>query len=155
MRKLSLLLIVLFCFNFLPNRAAAQPKNPLGFGVVLGQPIGGTVKYWNSQTSALNFYLSGDSYWGSVRMGVDYDIHFKYDLIPDTFFWFYLAPGGTVAIGDNFFALGGRGLIGANLMLTSAPFEFYLELGPALWILPDVNLGFDGGIGVRFYPGAF
>ena len=65
-------LAIIFLFVGFVNLSANGPAGKdLGFGIMLGDPLGGTLKYWTSGSNALNFSV-GSSYFGKPRIGGDY-----------------------------------------------------------------------------------
>ena len=69
------LIVLFFSLSEILSAQSPEGKN-FGFGIVLGDPTGGTAKFWTSRQNA--FVLSlGKSYFGSPRVGVDYLWHFN------------------------------------------------------------------------------
>ena len=162
MRKL---LVSLFLITGFISASAAGPSGKdLGFGIMLGDPLGGTLKYWSSGSNAFNFSV-GSSYFGSPRVGADYLWHYE----PFHFeqFKLYAGPGIVLGIGskdekdksDKFYDLKEseagialRGIIGLAVIPKTIPFELFIEMGPLVGVAPEVGSAFDFGIGFRFYP---
>ena len=69
-----LLLLIILCFNT-DLRAQGPGGKSFGFGLILGEPLGGTVKIWTSPENALVGDI-GASDFGSPRLQVDYLWHF-------------------------------------------------------------------------------
>jgi hypothetical protein len=147
-----------------PIKAQYSPggKN-FGFGIILGDPTGGTAKLWLNRENALAFSL-GTSFFGNPRIGVDYLWHFnafKTDIVN-----LYAGPGGAIGIGEgngfwykgrfvrtkNEVGLGGRGVFGLNVIPRRTPLEIFIELGVLIGFVPDFGSAADAAIGVRFYP---
>ena len=59
------------------NAQYAPQGKQFGFGIILGDPTGGTAKLWTTGDNALAFHL-GASYFGSPRIGVDYLWHLMF-----------------------------------------------------------------------------
>jgi len=148
-----------------------HPQTPLGrktgFGIVLGEPTGLTIKTaWSKQTD-LSASL-GSSYFGALRIGVDWTWNF--DAFHDPTVHLYIGPGIALGIGggsgilyrsvkgDYYYrasgetGLGIRGVIGTSGMFKDEPFEFFMELGPMIGLVPAIGSSFDLALGVRFYP---
>ena len=156
---------IMFLLIVLSGQVNAQSpggKN-FGFGIILGDPTGGTAKLWLNRENALAFSL-GASYFGSPRIGVDYLWHFyafDSDIVN-----LYAGPGGVIGIGEghgfwhkgkfirtgNEVGLGGRGIFGLNVVPHRTPLEIFLELGVIIGFAPDFGSAADAAVGVRFYP---
>jgi len=168
MKKVVLMFLAfLFIASGSTNANGPGGKN-WGFGIVLGDPTGLTVKYWTNRENAFNFYI-GDSYFGSPRIGTDYTWHF--DVFKSNVVELYAGPGAVIGFGkgkkfwykdydgDKFYArsdsdlgIAIRGMVGVNVIPERTPIEIYLELGPLVGIIPEFGSTFEGAIGIRFYP---
>jgi len=145
-------------------RAQYAPENKkFGFGIILGDPTGGTAKLWLNRENALTFSL-GSSFFGSPRIGVDYLWHF--DAFETDIVNLYAGPGGIIGFGEgdgfwykkrfvrtgNGIGLAGRGIFGIDVVPRRTPLEIFFELGVLLAIVPDFGSAVDAAIGIRFYP---
>lgn len=166
MRKLIFLILILI--GTVSNNSFAQSpgtKN-FGFGIILGDPTGVTLKYWTQRDNALVFDV-GASYFGSPRISVDYLWHFN--AFQSNIAKLYAGFGGVLGIGegrgfyytehhgfyfrsDNSVGLGVRGVFGLNVIPRSTPLEFFLEVGLLVGLSPDFGSAGDVAIGMRFYP---
>jgi hypothetical protein len=137
-----------------------------GFGIVLGEPTGLTLKWYVERDKALVFDL-GASYFGSPRISADYIWHFdafRSDVaklyagpglvlgIGESRGFWYKEKGNVFVRGDNEIGIGARGIFGVNFIPRETPLEFFLELGVLLALAPDFGSGVDAAIGMRFYP---
>jgi hypothetical protein len=163
---IGLLIVFSLPFNF---KSFAQPpqNRDFGFGLILGDPTGGTIKYWTSRENAIDAYIGG-SYFGSVRIGADYLWHFN--AFNSSVVNLYAGPGITLGFGSGSYFLykkdkgkfynrdeggtgiGIRGVIGINIIPKKTPIEIFVELGPMIGIIPDFGTALDAAIGIRFYP---
>lgn len=148
-----------------PSLAQAQgPEGrSFGFGIILGTPLGATVKLWTASDQAFVGDI-GASYFGPLRVQADYIWHF--DVFHSYIVKMYAGPGLALAFGhtdDNeffdddepgstHFGVGGRVIVGLNIIPRRTPVEIFAELGPMIAFVPTVGVGLDGGIGIRFYP---
>lgn len=166
MRKVIIFLMTVFIVLSAEVKAQGS-RGDFGFGIVLGEPTGGTVKYWFSGETALVASIGG-SYFGAPRIGVDYLWHF--DAFESQIIRLYAAPGLALGFGrgngfwykekgDAFYyrsgselGLGIRGVFGLNVIPRRAPLEFFLEVGALIGMAPDFGSAIDLGIGLRFYP---
>lgn len=163
--------VLLILATLLACPDAAQAQSPegkeFGFGLILGEPSGGTVKLWLNQENALTANI-GASYFGSPRIGVDYLWHF--DAFNSSIVNLYAGPGAVLGIGSGkgfwyrdkdgkFYGresgetgIAVRAMLGINIVPRNTPLEIFVELGPLVGITPDFGSAFDAAIGIRFYP---
>lgn len=163
-RKMFLAAVVLIFITAASVTEAQSPQGKrFGFGIVLGEPTGGTAKYWLGSENALTFSI-GASYFGSPRLGVDYLWHinaFDSDIVN-----MYAGPGGIIGFGRGSglwsssslrrsggeAGLAGRGVFGLNVVPRYTPLEVFLEIGVLLGLAPNFGSTAEGALGVRFYP---
>ena len=145
-----------------------------GFGLILGEPTGGTIKYWLNSENALVGDI-GYSYFGAPRIDIDYLWHFH--AFKSNIVKLYAAFGGAVGFGNGYYGVfykhnhyneedhpfyyrgygtsdigfGIRAMFGLNIIPKRTPLEFFLEVGPLIGISPFVA-AMDAAVGVRFYP---
>jgi hypothetical protein len=154
-------LIALMCIGV--GIASAQ-RGATGFGIILGDPTGLTLKHWVSRDQAIAASLGG-SYFGAPRIGVDYLWHFN--AFRSNTVILYGDVGAVIGLGKGVrwwgdrgykyydrdqTRLGVRGMFGVNVLPRGTPLEFFLELGPLLGIAPGFGTAIDVGLGMRFYP---
>ncbi|MDA3844730.1 MAG: hypothetical protein PF588_10230 [Candidatus Kapabacteria bacterium] len=162
------LLALVFIFLCVSAGSAKGPKGKdFGFGLILGDPSGGTIKYWTNNENAFDFYI-GSSYFGNIRIGGDYLWHF--DAFNSRAVKMYAGLGLAVGIGngqglwykedkhkfyyweDDELGFGARGIFGINFIPRNTPLEIFFELGPMMGISPNYGVNMDAAIGIRFYP---
>ncbi len=148
--------------------SAQGPRNKdFGFGIILGEPTGGTVKFWLNRENAITASI-GASYFGSPRIGGDYLWHFN--AFNSSVVKLYAGPGVALGFGEGkgfwykegknkFFVREGsdlgfafRGIFGVNIVPNNTPLEIFFELGPLVGVSPAFGSAFDAAVGVRFYP---
>lgn len=164
MRKIAAVSFVLILFSFNNIFAQSPQGKDFGFGIILGDPTGGTVKFWTKNNNAFVIDL-GASYFGSPRINVDYLWHF--DAFESRIAKLYAGPGGVIGFGeghglyyknklvrkdDDRFGIGGRGIFGVNVIPINEPLEFFFEFGVLIALAPDFDSFVDVGLGMRFYP---
>jgi hypothetical protein len=154
----------------LANSASAQgPEGRnFGFGLVLGDPTGGTIKYWTASAQALVASIGGD-YFGSTRLDIDY--HWHFNAFRSSVVKLYAGPGIAFGFGsgrsflwykkgheyyfirdDGSTGIGARILLGLNIIPRNTPIELYLEAGPLIGLSPAFGTSMDVAVGIRFYP---
>jgi len=153
--------LLLMCF--VAGIASAQ-RGATGFGIILGDPTGLTLKHWVSRDQAITASLGG-SYFGAPRIGVDYLWHFN--AFRSSVVLLYGDVGVAVGLGKGVrwwgdrgykyydrdeTRLGVRGMFGVSVLPRGVPLEFFLEFGPLIGIAPGFGSAIDVGLGMRFYP---
>lgn len=142
--------------NSVPPGSAINEKDSLGVGAMLGEPIGGTMKYWLSDKMAVDGgvgYSFEDE--GGCQLHADVLFH-KFDLIrADTRdLPVYIGVGGRVKFvdnGDNHAGI--RMPLGVSYLMRQQRLEFYAEIAPILDVAPSTTLEWNGGVGIRYYFG--
>ncbi len=163
-RILIIFIFTISATSFMNTFAQNSPYGrKVGFGIILGEPIGLTAKVWTHNTNAFVFDL-GNSYFGDLRVNVDYLWHF--DAFRSKVAYLYAGPGGVVGFGEgNEFwykgkyhrtksnaGFGVRGVFGLNVVPERTPLEMFFEIGVLVGLAPDVGSSVDGALGIRFYP---
>lgn len=162
-------LLFLFLFATIkPAMGQGPGGRDFGFGIVLGEPLGATVKLWTAPDQALVGSIGG-SYFGSPRIGSDYIWHF--DAFHSSIVKMYAGPGLAIGFGDGVYygyykkhgdyffvrepgttGIAMRVVVGINVIPRRTPIELFLEAGPLIGISPSFGGAFDLGLGIRFYP---
>jgi hypothetical protein len=127
----------------------------LGAGIILGEPVGASLKYWFNDTLAID----GAAGWSSHEHTDGYvhsDILWhNFDLIPVSRgrLPLYFGVGGLVRFrDDNRDNQGGiRVPVGLSYMFDNAPVDVFAEIGPALDVTPHTKGEVTGGIGIRYW----
>ena len=147
-RKIGFAIIIVFLLAGIePANAQYSPEGKqFGFGIILGDPTGGTAKLWLNRENALAFHIGASSF-GDPRIGVDYLWHF--DAFNSDIANFYAGPGGAIGMDDG---IGGRAMFGINIVPRRTPLEIFAELGVLIAFAPDYSSDPDAAVGVRFYP---
>ncbi len=137
-----------------------------GFGLVLGEPLGLTLKFWTNPGNAFVADI-GSSWYGQPRLDVDYLWH--ENLFRSQVVKFTAGPGLVLGFGgygkgwwyrhdwDNKYsyssvAIGVRGMFGINVVPRNMPLEFFLGLGPMFSVSPGFYTVVDFNCGLRYYP---
>jgi hypothetical protein len=162
-------LIVLFSGISSSSFAQGQGGRDFGFGLILGDPTGGTVKFWLNKENAIVGDIGAD-YFGAPRIDIDYLWHFY--SFRSTVTSIYAGIGGVVGVGQGYYALwyrddhnrfyyrgvdgqtgfGARAIFGLNILPRRTPLEFFVEIGPLIGISPAFGVALDFAAGIRFYP---
>jgi len=142
-----------------------------GLGVAFGSPTSLVAKYFVGRANALDFGLGFWSYgWGCRRRGDAprvCDNYGAFDLVTVNvdYLWqdgivagtgasldWHIGGGGRVWVGDGTFAAAARMPVGLDLTFRRPSFlEVFLELAPAVYVVPGLYLDIEAMLGVRFY----
>ena len=133
-----------------PVRAQGELKD-VGVGVIVGDPIGGTVKVWLDERVAFDL---GIGYSGDTVMWGDVLVH-AWNILPkpqEGKLGLYLGAGPRLETRrDAEFAI--RTIAGVAWRLDKQPVELFAEAGPLFRMTPRGGVGADAGIGLRMYLG--
>jgi hypothetical protein len=152
-----------------PSIVLAQPRvRGFGFGLILGEPTGITIKGALGTQNAWDGAV-GSSFFGNLRLHGDY--LWNVDAFSSSKAGLYFGLGAAIGFGrgkgvlvrgekdqwyyytdENAVALGLRGVAGINAMPFSAPVELFGELAPIIGLSPATGVGYDLAIGIRYYP---
>jgi hypothetical protein len=165
MRKIFLAAASLLILTTSQTLFAQAPQGKdWGFGIMVGDPAGITVKYWTKSENAFVFDLAS-SYFGSPRFSADYLWHF--DAFHSRIAKLYAGPGAALGFGkghsfyysddgtlvrDNNAGLGVRGVFGVSIVPRDTPLDIFFEVGLLIGIAPDFGSAVDASLGIRFYP---
>lgn len=152
MKSKKILIGILFFLLVSSYSFARERKNRnFGLGVVIGAPTGFTGKLWYNKTNAMQVNLAW-AFSSDFQMNVDYLWHrdgiFK---VPEGRMPLYFGPGLRAQFGRYGTTLGISGVIGFEYIFQKEPFEIFLELSPAVLIVPATTAVLDGGFGFRYY----
>lgn len=128
-----------------------QSVKKVGIGIVLGSPAGLNAKFWLSHEDAFEI-TAGWGYqnlwaeanylrhnWGVFAESVDLAIPLYYGL------------GVFAGGGPNSLGFGPEATVGLDFIFKNAPFDIFIEAGPAILLTPYTGVFFHGGLGARFY----
>jgi hypothetical protein len=131
-----------------------RPDSGLGAGVMLGEPTGVSLKYWLSETSAIDGVIG----W-SFSDRDDFQVHSDYlyhlfDVIPIESGRLPLYFGGGLRYKlrdgrDDLFGI--RAVAGLSYHFDDLPIDIFFEAGPILDVAPDVDVRYTVGIGARYW----
>lgn len=142
-----------------------------GLGVAFGSPTSIVAKYFVGGGNAFDFGLGFWNYGWRRCYGprddrfCDYDDGFDVLSLNADYLWqdsivrgaaanldWHIGAGGRVWLGDGGFAAAARMPVGLDLTFRKPSFlEVFLEIAPALYIVPGLNLDLEAFLGVRFY----
>ena len=160
--KFLVIAILALTFSATEGKAQGPGGRTFGFGLVLFDPLGATVKVWTNPVNAFVFDI-GASDFGPTRLDADYLWHF--DAFHSRVVKMYAGPGLALAFGSGNGIYGGREfyngengvgiairvMFGLNFIPERTPLEIFFEMGPLIGLSPS-GVGFDVAAGIRFYP---
>ncbi|MBI3548199.1 MAG: hypothetical protein HY078_04005 [Elusimicrobia bacterium] len=133
--------------------AAAQTSGQLGAGVIIGEPIGPTIKYWLDDTRAID---AGVGFGGSNAVFFTDVLFHAWDVAPQPSrgrLGAYVGLGPRIEARDDDALFGLRTIAGGDYRVQGRPIELFFEAGPVFQLTPSHRVDVDGGLGVRFYFG--
>jgi len=147
MKKLVLTYLALL---MLTNPLMAAGQKGLGLGIILGSPTGISGKYWLDKIHAIDAALG---FSGDFVFHADYLWH-GWKAFPQPKqgkLSAYFGIGGRFEEKKKDDEFGIRFVAGGGYWFEKHPVEVFLELVPVFKVSPDTGLGFNGGIGIRYY----
>lgn len=146
---------------FLGGNLYASAKS-FGIGVILGEPTGLSAKLFLLDNSAIDFAAAWSfSHNTSMQIHIDYLWHYFNLIRPlhtSTKFplYFGIGPRFSFHYNDNKSHhndehLGIRFPVGLSALFQKVPIELFLEVAPILDVIPDTDVEFNGGLGIRYY----
>jgi hypothetical protein len=129
-------------------------KGRFGTGLILGEPTGVSLKYFLSDTIAID----GAAGW-SFRDETDLSLHsdilwHKFDLVSldKGQLPFYIGVGARVKFRENAEdEIGIRVPIGVSYIFDDLPLDVFFEVAPIVNFTPSTQGGFTTGIGARWW----
>ncbi len=149
MAKFIILLIIVFQCFALGVEPAGQG---FGIGVIVGEPTGISFKNWLTTNTAVD----GGAAWSfegkdAFHLHADYLFHNdKLTEVEKGKLLFYYGLGARLKLQDKS-RLGVRIPLGVDYLLQETPLDFFLEIVPIMDLVPDTELEFNGGFGVRLF----
>jgi len=165
--KLFLIAVILLLNTVSILKAQDTARKNIGIGLMIGDPIGITMKYSLGNGKALDISF-GPDYFGSPRLQIDKVKTF--DPFLSTAVKTYAGGGLAIAFAkgttdmfysrepgnewftskeDHGFQLGARAIFGLNFRPQRLPLELFIESGPLLGLTRMLDIDFDGAVGVR------
>ncbi len=154
-KLLSFIIVFIGLAYMMPANVQAQANGNggnLGFGVILGEPTGLSIKSWNNERSAFDvgaaWSFSGSN--DALHLQADYLLHNWFNNIEGGPLAFYYGIGARALLGDHS-TIGVRIPIGLNYVIPNSKLDLFLEAAPILDLAPDTDFAGNGGLGIRYY----
>jgi hypothetical protein len=151
-----------------PSTCAMAQSSGFGAGLILGEPTGISLKGWISEDRAIDGAVAWSLHSGSyISLHADYLFH-NMDLIKINKgrLPLYYGPGLRLRswTGDRYWDRGGwhhydggraglgiRFPVGLDYLPEKTPVDVFLEIVPALDLVPETDFDITGAIGVRYW----
>lgn len=148
--------ILLPCIFVLMFATIASAANNIGAGFILGDPSGLTAKIFMGKSDAIDIGIGEAA--DDLYIYADYLRHFL-GVFPINELVFYLGVGAGFHDWEKDRKndheeenrIDVRIPVGLEYTFTKVPVGIFIELVPALRIIPDVDFDIRGGLGARYY----
>ena len=153
--KYSTLITLIFIAQY-PSKAQdtllIAPTPRFEIGVLLGEPIGISAKFWHGTITATDAAAA----WSFTEDGL-FEFHVDFLIHPLNLrllgaggnFPLYTGPGLAARVGNEWF-FGVRIPIGAQYIFKELPVTLFGEIAPQWQFIPDDTFVLSGGAGIRF-----
>lgn len=150
--KYFTILLLLFIFH---SHVKAQdtvhiaPTPRFEIGVLLGEPIGVSAKFWHGTITATDAAAA----WSFTENGL-FEFHFDFLVHPFNLRIMkgnspvYTGAGLAARVGNEWF-FGARVPIGVEYIFSALPIALFGEIVPQWQFIPDNTFVFGGGAGIR------
>jgi len=143
---------VIITFIIVCSGFSFSQNEKMGAGVILGEPTGVSLKYWLTESTALDAGLA----WSFVdenafQIQADYLIHnFNLIKVEKGKLPFYFGIGGRLKFSTDVI-LGVRVPLGLDYIFSDEPIDIFLEFVPILDLLPKTDFTIGAAIGGRYF----
>ena len=125
-----------------------------GLGIILGEPTGISFKQWTGDRTAWDAalaysFVDKEHFYFHANYLYHNTGHFEETPIP--WYWGFGANVRYRDKADDKVRVAGRIPLGINYMFESLPGELFVEVSPALDVIPKVDFSFGAAIGFRIY----
>jgi hypothetical protein len=131
---------------------SVEGSNGWGIGVILGEPTGISLKFWNGRTIAIDAALA----WSfkqedRFHLHMDWLFHnFNLLKVEEGKLPIYLGIGGRVKFTDET-RVGVRFPVGVCFIPQDIPIDVFLEIVPILDLAPETRFDINASIGIRYF----
>ena len=119
-------------------------------GIILGDPTGLSLKFWQSNTTAFDAAFA----WsigkkGNVLLHANYLVH-SWQGVSRGSLALYYGLGARIIFADDP-VFGARIPLGLQYIIPSTRLSFFAEVAPTLDLIPSTSFDVNGGIGLRIF----
>jgi len=149
MRSLKIMIILGLALS---SNTALALDNEFSFGIATGTDSGLTIKYWTSDTHALDFFAEWDTSSSKYIFQADYLTHdFKIFDVETGSLPFYYGVGARVESKKGSSTKTGLRIpLGISYLMETAPIDFFGEFGPRIDLTPETDFELDIMLGIRY-----
>ncbi|MBN1294149.1 MAG: hypothetical protein JXB48_20105 [Candidatus Latescibacteria bacterium] len=154
-RLKAIIMIAIISFIFIPSAAWSLVHN-FGFGFILGEPTGFSMKTMLNEDVALDIG-TGWSFGKESHFHMHADLlHHNWDLLQDHFritegqLPIYYGIGGRIKLGDETKA-GVRLVVGISYLFEDSPLDAFFEIAPIMDVAPKTKLTGNAALGLRYW----
>ncbi len=120
-----------------------------GVGLILGDPSGLTLKYWQNEDRAFDFSIGSQLGDGGLGINADYLFHLRpFQEAPEA--PVYVGGGLFLGGSSSSFSTGARAVFGITYLFED-PFDIFFELAPKFYVAPALEFSMSLSIGGRIY----
>lgn len=150
------LFIALFLFLVASTLSvqAQDMDGKLGAGLMIGEPTGISLKYWQNEQNAIAGGLAWSlGQYDAIHLHADYLWHnySVFDEVDEGVLPLYYGIGGRIILAENESVLGVRVPVGMNYIFEEAPVGLFLELAPTVNLAPSTDFDIGGALGIRIH----
>lgn len=150
MKRVGLIILFAVLLVSFEKATAAEAGRELGLGIVLGEPSGVLGQFFMSRSSLLDVTVAWSlDDWFMVAG--DYQVYNNLADAPPEWLWYY-GIGGYLAFPENEDGIiGARVPLGISYSFPRSIVDVWVEVDPALQIIPDTEAELQGGLGITFW----
>ena len=150
----AFLVLILLCCT-MTSQAFAGNRD-FGFGLILGEPSGFTLKYMKSDTVAIDgavaWSFADDSHF---HIHSDYLRHNRTVLqkhfgITEGMLALYYGIGGRIKFAHDT-RVGMRIVVGVSYLFDDGPMDAFFEIAPIMDVVPKTELNGNAAVGMRYW----
>jgi len=152
-RGVIFLLLLGLCYGSSVAASNANMSGDLSVGIATPAPTGFTLKYWNSNSTAYDFFAEWSFNDKKYNFHADYLIHdFNQIYMEDADVPVYYGFGFRVIDEKGKDLITGvRIPFGVDYLMRDKPFDLFAEAAPRMNFSPSTSFGLDAQIGIRFH----
>ena len=156
MRRLFILITAFLILLSVTACSVMGQKRNLGFGIVIGEPTGFSLKYMKTETVAFDGAVAW-SFADESTFHIHADIlHHNWTFLQKEFgitegaLPLYYGIGGRLKFGNDLRA-GVRFVVGVSYLFEDGPIDAFFELAPIMDVAPETTLNGNAALGMRYW----
>lgn len=151
-RGVVIFLLLGLCYGSTVS-ASSRMAGDFAAGLATPAPTGFTLKYWDSNTTAYDFFAEWSFSDNKYNFHADYLVHdFNQIYMEEADVPVYYGVGFRfIAEKDQDLITGVRFPVGVSYILRDKPFDLFGEVAPRMNFTPSTGFGLDAQVGIRFH----